>query len=99
MDGRPVTEISRPLTDAERQLMCRLAVQVVAAQTGRDGGTVADELDELELVLHGDSKDAYLEACGQVLVHVERDWLAFHAARFPGYDPMRDARPIPRERP
>lgn len=45
------------------------------------------------LLLRGDTENAYLEAGGNVLVHADRDWLAFHAS-YPGNDPLRDARPI-----
>lgn len=84
-----MTAINRPLTDDERRLMMELAVGVVARQTGVSQGVAFDVLDGMTLTLEGDSHDAYLSAAGTVLVHVERDWLAFHAAH-PGCDPAGD---------
>lgn len=91
-----MTEINRPLTDAERNVMNQLAIASVARQTGRDPESVADELDEMTIRLHGDSKHAYLTADGKTLVHITREDLAL-AANHPGetlhaepIDPRRD---------
>ena len=73
------TPINRPLTEQERDLLCQLAIEVVAHQTGRDREQVADELDTMELEVQGDAIDVYLKANGNVLVHATREWLAFHA--------------------
>jgi hypothetical protein len=78
-----MTEINRPLTDEERTLMCQLAIASVAQQTGKDRETVADELDAMVIVTHGDAQDAYLEADGKTLVHISRADLAL-AANHPG---------------
>lgn len=78
-----MTEINRPLTDRERNVMCQLAIESVAQQTGRDRETVADELDEMELRLRADTRDAYLVADGKTLVHITREDLAL-AANHPG---------------
>lgn len=95
-----MTPINRPLTDDERHLMRDLAIQVVCTQTGCTPEAAVDALESFAedgtLILHGDTNDAYLEAAGNVLVHAERDWLAFHAA-YPGNDPMKNAEPIRRD--
>ncbi len=78
-----MTKINRRLTDAERAVMCQLAIEVVARQTGRDRQSVADALDEMNLQLHGDAMDAYLDADGVTLVHISRADLAL-AANHPG---------------
>lgn len=78
-----MTKVNRQLTDAERTAMCQVAIEVVAKQTGRDRATVADELDEMDLRLHGDAVDAYLDADGVTLVHISREDLAL-AANHPG---------------
>lgn len=84
-----MTAINRPLNDDERRLMMELAVGSVSRQTGVSAEVAFDVLDGMRLTLEGDSQDAYLSAGGTVLVHVERDWLAFHAAH-PGHDPVGD---------
>ena len=78
-----MTEINRPLTDAERTVLCQLAIETVAHQTGRDRETVADELDAMTIFAHGDAHDAYLDADGKTLVHITREDLAL-AANHPG---------------
>jgi len=78
-----MTKIERHLTDAERNVMYQLAVEVVARQTGRGRESVADELDEMDLQLHGDATNAYLDADGVTLVHISREDLAL-AANHPG---------------
>ncbi|AKN17474.1 phiRv1 phage protein [Mycobacterium haemophilum DSM 44634] len=92
-----MTPINRPLNDDERNLIRDLAIQVLCVQTGCTVDAAVDALESFAedgtLILRGDTETAYLEAAGNVLVHVERDWLAFHAA-YPGNDPLRDARPI-----
>lgn len=92
-----MTPINRPLTNDERQLMHELAVQVVCSQTGCSPDAAVEALESFAkdgtLILRGDTDNAYLEAGGNVLVHADRDWLAFHAS-YPGNDPLRDARPI-----
>ncbi len=92
-----MTPINRPLTNDERQLMHELAVQVVCSQTGCSPDAAVEALESFAkdgtLILRGDTENAYLEAGGNVLVHADRDWLAFHAS-YPGNDPLRDARPI-----
>ena len=88
-------EINRPLTDAERTVMNQLAVASVARQTGRDRESVADELDEMTIRVHGNAKHAYLTADGTTLVHITREDLAL-AANHPG-ETLRAA-PINRRR-
>jgi hypothetical protein len=78
-----MTEINRPLTDTERTLLCQLAIETVAHQTGRNRETVADELDTMTITVHGDAHDAYLQADGTTLVHITREDLAL-AANTPG---------------
>ncbi|WP_319454252.1 MULTISPECIES: hypothetical protein [unclassified Mycobacterium] len=74
-----MTEINRPLTDQERTLMCQLAIATVVEQTGKDRETVADELDAMTIVVHGDDRNAYLDADGKTLVHITREDLALAA--------------------
>lgn len=83
--------INRPLTDDERWLMGQLAVNVLAANIGgthtEDDCKTCDAakalmykyIDKGEVHLTGDAVDAYLSIDGTSIVHVERDWLAFHA--------------------
>lgn len=79
-----MTPINRPLTNDERQLMHELAVQVVCSQTGCSPDAAVEALESFAkdgtLILRGDTENAYLEAGGNVLVHADRDWLAFHAS-------------------
>jgi hypothetical protein len=78
-----MTEINRPLTDTERDVLCQLAIESVARQMGRDPESVAGELDEMDIRVHGDARDAYLTADGKTLVHITRQDLAL-AANHPG---------------
>lgn len=88
-----MTAIDRPLNDEERRLMMELAVGVVSRQTGVSPEVAFDVLDEMTLTLEGDAQDVYLSAGGTVLVHAERDWLAFHAIHS-GYDPAGAGQPM-----
>jgi hypothetical protein len=87
--------INRPLVDDERHLLLALAVRVLSDQTGcthtQADAVLAAIVAAGGLVISGDARDAYVEASGTLLVHAERDWLAFHAA-LPGHSPMRDER-------
>ena len=74
-----MTEINRHLTDDERTLMCPLAIETVTEQTGRDRESVADELDAMAIVVHGDATDAYLDVDGKTLAHITREDLALAA--------------------
>ena len=76
------------LTDRERALLLQLAVYNLQRQTGCDELTAAEALDHFaeqgEVVTRGDQHDVYLEVCGAVHIHAERDWLrwaAFQAER------------------
>jgi hypothetical protein len=81
------TEINRHLTDDERHLVWDLAVEVIANQTGGNREAAADALDEIasdgKLHLYGDAVNAYLQADGNVLVHITREDLA-RVANHPG---------------
>jgi hypothetical protein len=71
------------LTDRERALLLRLAVHNLQRQTGCDELTAAAALDHFadqgEVVTRGDGRDVYLEVCGAVHIHAERDWLRWAA--------------------
>ena len=76
------------LTDRERSLLLRLAIDNLCRQTGCDEQTAAEALDHFaergEVHTRGDQRDVYLEVCGAVHIHAERDWLrwaAFQAER------------------
>jgi hypothetical protein len=76
-------EIRRPLDDAERDLLNRLAIVVVAAQTGADVETVVEALDTFtetgDAFYRGDYRDVWLVVGGNPLVHATREWLSFYA--------------------
>lgn len=73
----------RPLDAAEKDLMCRLAVAVVAYQTGASEDTAAHALDTFtqtgEAAFWATTTEALLVVAGRPLVHAEREWLCFHA--------------------
>jgi hypothetical protein len=76
------------LTDRERALLMRLAIHNLQRQTGcseLDAPTALYNSAKLgESVIRGDQRDVYLEVCGAVHIHAERDWLrwaAFQAER------------------
>jgi hypothetical protein len=89
-EGAP---IDRPLTDPERQLLIDLAVQHVTQQGGypleKARATLRQAAADGDLLFAGDNVDVRVTIRGKVLVHCQRDWLAFHAS-FPGNDPWRD---------
>jgi hypothetical protein len=67
------------LTDRERSLLLRLAIDNLCRQTGCDEQTAADALDHFaergEVVTRGDQRDVYLVVAGAVHIHAARDWL------------------------
>jgi hypothetical protein len=71
------------LTDRERYLLLRLAIHNLQRQTGCDEQTAAEALDHFaeqgEVITRGDQRDVYLEVCGAVHIHAERDWLRWAA--------------------
>jgi hypothetical protein len=76
------------LTDRERSLLLQLAVYNLMRQTGctyEQGAAALDHFaDRGEVHTRGDQRDVYLEVCGHVHIHAERDWLrwaAFQAER------------------
>ncbi len=81
-DSLPMS-FDRRLTEDEKSLICWLAVRTVSSQTGGDDQAAADALDRLiemdRIELLTTPTDAYVVACGNVIVHAARDWLAFHA--------------------
>jgi hypothetical protein len=85
--------LHRPLIDDERSLLLALASRVLSDRTGcthaQAGAVLATIAAAGGLVISGDAEDVYVEASGTLLVHTERDWLAFHASH-KGFDPMRD---------
>lgn len=91
--------INRPLTDDERSLMNMLAIGVVARETHCTADTAANVLDqhaaEGNVLLRGDAYNAYLDVCGNSIVHCTREWLAFHAEHPEAIDLQRHGRVIP----
>jgi hypothetical protein len=75
--------IDRRLTDPERELLCRLAIETVVEQTSLDWktarATLGDCAERGEVVVHGDAVDVRLEVAGWPLVRCTREWLAFTA--------------------
>jgi hypothetical protein len=71
------------LTDRERSLLLRLAVHNLMRQTGCTAEVAAEALDHFaergEVHTRGDQRDVYLEVCGAVHIHAERDWLRWAA--------------------
>jgi hypothetical protein len=71
------------LTDRERSLLMRLAVDNLCRQTGCDELTAAAALDHFaelgESHITGDQRDVYVVVCGAVHIHAERDWLRWAA--------------------
>jgi hypothetical protein len=80
-----MTDRHPPLDDRERGLLCYLAVQVIAAQTGDPEDAVAGVLDEFaadgQVAIWRDQTDAVLTVCGRVIVHAQRAWLHVAAHR------------------
>jgi len=79
-----------PLDDPERSLMCHLAIEVIAGQTGDSMDAIAEVLDEFAaaglVVIWRNATDAYLcvrdqEGQDHVIVHTERQWLRMMAHR------------------
>lgn len=75
--------IRRRLTDPERSLLCRLAIETVVDQTGATWEEAVAALEYFagrgEAISRGDFVDAYLEIAGRVLVHITRQDLALAA--------------------
>jgi hypothetical protein len=72
------------LTDRERALLMRLAVENLMRQfPGCDELTAAAALDHFaargESHIVGDQKDVYLKVCGHTHIHCARDWLRYTA--------------------
>ena len=90
-----MTPFNRPLTGQERSLLLALAARTLADQAGCTHDEADDVLARLsaegKLEIAGDAENANVYTNGNLLVHAERDWLAFHAA-YPGNDPMKDRR-------
>ena len=71
------------LTDRERMLLMRLAIDNIVRQTGCTEQDAAEALDYFtergECSLEGDRLDVYLKVVGHTLIHAERDWLRWAA--------------------
>ena len=71
------------LTDRERSLLMRLAIENLVRQFGCDEPTAAAALDEFatrgESHIVGDRRDVYVVVCGAVHIHAARDWLRWAA--------------------
>jgi len=80
-DTHPATD-SRALTEDEEDLLCRLAIYVVASQTGGNSLAAAEALDELasngEVRYETDGVNVWLIAAKSRLVHTTRPWLRAH---------------------
>lgn len=91
--------INRPLTTDERELLMQVAIWCVAEQTGITDETAADVLDDLNerdgLYLEGDALDAYITTgTGKIILHCEREWLAFFAHQDEPVDLRKYAHPL-----
>lgn len=78
------------MDDPERSLMCHLAIEVIAGQTGDSMDAIAEVLDEFAAAglvsIYRNATDAYLcvrdqEGQDHVIVHTERQWLRMMAHR------------------
>jgi hypothetical protein len=72
------------LTDRERWLLLRLAIDNLCRQfpgcTPEQAAAALDHFAERgEVHTRGDQRDVYLEVCGHVHIHAERDWLRWAA--------------------
>ncbi len=87
MDGRPLARhaagVPSRLTDRERSLLLRLAIENLVRQTGCTDQQAADALDHFgdrgEVTIEGDARDVYLKVVGHVHIHAERAWLRWAA--------------------
>lgn len=73
----------RRLDDAERDLLAWLTARTVVEQTGctweAAAAVLGDFADQGRVVMRGDALQVHVEIAGHPVLHVERDWLAFHA--------------------
>ncbi len=83
-----VAGVPSRLSDRERSLLLRLAIENLVRQTGCTDQQAADALDHFgdrgEVTIEGDAKDVYLKVVGHTHIHAERAWLrwaAFAAGR------------------
>jgi hypothetical protein len=71
------------LTDRERMLMMRLAIDNLCRQFNCTEQDAAEALDHFtargEVETRGDRHDVYLVVAGAVHIHCERDWLRWAA--------------------
>jgi hypothetical protein len=80
-----VAGVPSRLSDRERLVLMRLAIENLRRQTGCTEQDAADALDHFtergEVTIEGDTKDVYLKVVGHIHIHAERAWLrwvAFH---------------------
>lgn len=82
--------IDRPLTDTERNIMLRAAVEVVAKRAGISDDAAAATLDDIagrdEVRLSVDEYDARVVVSGFSIAHMTREDLAFAALTIEGVD-------------
>jgi hypothetical protein len=75
----------KPLSEAEKRLLCNCAILSIAAQTGVHPDTVALDLDRIaaegESVFRWDAESAFVIAAGHVLFGADRRWLQLNAHR------------------
>ncbi|HEV8425704.1 MAG TPA: hypothetical protein VGS14_11015 [Actinomycetes bacterium] len=71
------------LSDRERSLLLRLAIENLVRQTGCSDQDAADALDHFtergEVTIEGDARDVYLKVVGHTHIHAERAWLRWAA--------------------
>jgi hypothetical protein len=78
-----VAGVPSRLTDRERSLLLRLAIENLVRQTGATDEDAADALDTFtergEVTIEGDARDVYLKVVGHTHIHAERAWLRWAA--------------------
>jgi hypothetical protein len=78
-----VAGVPSRLSDRERSLLLRLAIENLVRQTSATEQEAADVLDEFaergEVTIEGDARDVYLKVKGHTHIHCERAWLRWAA--------------------
>jgi hypothetical protein len=78
-----VSGVPSRLSDRERWLLMRLAIDNLVRQFNCTEQDAADALDVFtergDVIIEGDAKDVYLKVVGHTHIHAERDWLRWAA--------------------
>jgi hypothetical protein len=77
--------VIKPLSQAEKELLCHCGILSIAAETGIDPDTVADELDRIaaegETVFRWNDEAALILIGDRVIAAADRRWLQLNAHR------------------